>query len=190
MSTANKTYYTEEEFTALNKASDKRFEYRDGEIVSMSGGSLAHYVIERNIFGLFFNALKKSKCQAFTADSPVKSPIEKFHRFPDVSVVCGKVETIKILGIDCITNPTLIVEVLSKETEDVDKGKKLEAYKAIDSAKHIMLVAQDSAHIILYSRHGEKWERIEKAGIDETIKFSSLELSLSFTDIYEGIEIA
>ncbi|MGH9897416.1 MAG: Uma2 family endonuclease [Pyrinomonadaceae bacterium] len=180
-------FYSEREYIALEKAGDARYEYRDGEVVCMSGGTLNHYRIERNIFALLHNELKERGCESFTADTPVKSPIEKYYRYPDASIVCGEVMIEKVLGIDCLANPIVLVEVLSPDSEDEDRNAKRKAYQAIPTLREYLLVAQDSAHGIHYSKQGDLWQRREAADLSASVELSSIGVRLRFEEIYSGV---
>lgn len=110
--------YTLEEYYALEKAGDRRYEYWDGEIVCRSGGTLAHGQISRNVLRAIDRKLERRDCQAFTADMAIKIPTQGLYRYPDASVVCGEVQSERVNGLDVLVNPGLIVEVLSPTTED------------------------------------------------------------------------
>lgn len=179
--------YTLEEYMALEKVSERRYEYRDGEIVCMSGGTLNHYRIEANLFGLLRENLKGSGCRPFTADAAIKSPASPYYRYPDTSVVCGEIIIEKVLGIDAITNPIAIFEVLTLETEEYDKNDKRKIYQAISTLRDYLVVAQDSAHIIRYTKQGDIWHRNEAADLSASIELPSLNIVLPFADIYDGV---
>ncbi|MBI4475047.1 MAG: Uma2 family endonuclease, partial [Acidobacteria bacterium] len=92
--------YMLEEYFALEKASERRYEYWDGEIVCMSGGTLAHGQISANVHGTIRAKLQGRNCQAFTADMAIKTPALGPYRYPDISVVCGQVQVERMQGID------------------------------------------------------------------------------------------
>jgi Uma2 family endonuclease len=76
--------YTLEEYYALDKASDRRWEYWDGEIICMSGGSKEHAIIQGNVLKHLSNRLKEH-CRAFSADMAVKTKTQAGYVYPDVS---------------------------------------------------------------------------------------------------------
>ena len=123
-------WFTLEEYFALERASERRFEYREGEVVCMSGGSREHAAISRNILRHLANYLKKT-CAAFGTDLALYVPGGLPYRYPDASVVCGEPRFRKINGLDALENPVLIVEVLSPTSADFDLGTKFEQYKSI-----------------------------------------------------------
>jgi Uma2 family endonuclease len=106
-------HYTVEEYFALEQVSEARYEYWDGEIVCMSGGTERHYLISDNLHVLLSNLLKGRPCRANSAGTPIHTPTLPPYRYPDASVVCGKPVFTKVHNIDALTNPILVLEVLS-----------------------------------------------------------------------------
>ncbi len=180
-------YYTLEEYFALEKVGEARYEYWDGDIVCMSGGTKQHALLTSNIHRELSASTKGSKCRAFTDGTPVKTPALPPYRYPDTSVVCGEMQFQSFDGIDTLTNPTLIVEVLSATTENADRKQKKDAYQALPSVKEYLLVSQTAHHVTRFSRHGEFWHREEFSGLDTVISLLSLNCNLAIRDIYEGV---
>jgi Uma2 family endonuclease len=179
--------YTLEEYFALEKAGDRRYEYWDGEIVSMSGGSLAHAQISGNVFAATRSKLEGRDCQTFTADMPIKTPTLSPYRCPDASAICGDVQIEKTQGIDVLLNPILIVEVLSPESEDRDRNEKRSAYQAIPSVREYLVVSQEIPRVTPYSRDGEVWRRSDYSKMGEKVELPSLGIALTLSDIYQGV---
>ncbi|MFN7930218.1 MAG: Uma2 family endonuclease [Blastocatellia bacterium] len=126
-------YYSLEEYFALEKAGEARYEYWDGDIVCMSGGTPKHYVLSSNIHLKIGSQLAGKKCQTFTEGIPIKTPKLPPYRYADMSVVCGESQFENMRGIYVLTNPLLVVEVLSSTTEAADKKEKRIAYQALKS---------------------------------------------------------
>ena len=173
---------------ALEQASDQRYEYRDGDIVCMSGGTLNHYQIEGNLFDLLREKLKGRDCTAFTGNAAIKSPASPTYCYADASVVCGEIVTEKVLGIDTITNPIVIAEVISADSQEYDRNEKRKIYQAIPSLREYLLASQDSAHILRYLRQGDLWQRNEAADLSASIELPSIGVALSFADIYRNVK--
>ena len=131
MSAQPKRRYTLEEYLELDKNSDDRLEYWDGEIFSMAGASDEHDQIEGNLYLLLRLRLDESKCRAFLANMRIKVPTMPPYRYGDLSALCGKPAFEKIEVVDVLTNPALIIEVLSQSTEAYDRGDKFTHYKSI-----------------------------------------------------------
>jgi Uma2 family endonuclease len=179
--------YTLEEYFALEKASERRYEYWDGEIVCMSGGTLAHGQISGNAYGAIRAKLVGRNCQAFTADMAIKTPALNPYRYPDISVVCGEVQVERIQGIDVILNPVLIVEVLSPNSEDRDRNEKRAAYQDIPSVREYLIVSQEIPHVTHYVRAGQTWRRADHSMAVEQIECSSIGIALTLGEIYQGV---
>ena len=183
-----KHYFTFEEYFALENVRDARYEYWDGDIVCMSGGSQSHYRISGSIYYRLSQRLDGGPCIAFTAETPVKTPSLPPYRYPDVSVVCGEAKFEKIGGTDALLNPILLVEVLSPSTEQHDTVEKFAAYKSIPGFEEYLLVAQDCPRVIHYRRQADGfWVRQpETSTLDGEITLSSVECTLSVAAIYHG----
>lgn len=180
-------YYTIEEYFALEKVGDARYEYWDGDIVCMSGGTEQHTIISGNIFGELRNKLRRGNCQPYNEGMAILTPSLPPYRYPDASVVCGEKHLQSIQGITVLANPTLIVEVLSATTEKADRDPKKDAYQSLPSEHEYLLVSQTAHHVTRFARHGEFWHREEFSGLDTIIPLTSLNCELGLRDIYEGV---
>ena len=181
-------YYSLEEYFAIEGVGHVRYEYWDGQIVCMSGGTQWHYFIGANAHLILGRQLTGRNCRAFTAETPIKTPTLPPYRYPDASVVCGKPVFERIESVDAVVNPILIIEVLSPSTESRDRGPKRTAYQALPSLMEYVLVAQDAPHVTHYLRHGNDWIRSDFGSLDVRIFLSSIEGTLSLTELYEGVE--
>lgn len=181
-------YYTLEEYFALERAGRARYEYWDGEIICMSGGSEAHVRIGGNVYFTLRQQLTGKPCEAFTGDLAIKTPTLPPYRYPDVSVACGKAVFEKIEGIDVLTNPSLIVEVLSPGTARRDRKEKRVAYQALHSLMEYLLIAQDAPHLTHYLRQGDTWTRTDSSDLNAVISLLGIECVLALSDVYIGVE--
>lgn len=182
-------YYSLDEYFALEAASDARFEYWDGDIFCMSGGSRAHIQISGNVFYRLRQRLEGGACRAFTAEQPVLTPTLPPYRYPDASAACGEPEFKHVRGVDALVNPTLIVEVLSSSTALHDQQDKFVAYQAIETFREYLLVGQDEPRVTQYRRRADgAWERRDAAGLEGSLDLESVGCSLLMRDLYEGVE--
>jgi Uma2 family endonuclease len=179
--------HTLEEYFALEKVGEARYEYWNGDIVCMSGGSEQHTIISGNVFGELRNKLRGGRCQPYNEGMAILTPSLPPYRYPDGSVVCGEKDLQLIQRITVLANPTLIVEVLSTTTEKADRDSKKLAYQALPSVKEYLLVSQTAHHVTRFSRHGEFWHREEFSGLDTVISLLRLNCDLAIRDIYEGV---
>jgi Uma2 family endonuclease len=181
-------YYTLQEYFALEGAGHARYEYWDGEIVCMSGGTEQHIRISGNVYYGLRKQLGAGHCEAFNSELPIKTPSQPPYRYPDASVVCGKPVLEKIEGFDVLTNPILIVEVLSPTAESRDRKEKREAYQATPSLMEYLLVAQDAPHITRFLRQPDKWERSDYGDAKASVLLPSIDCVLALSEVYQGVE--
>lgn len=152
----------------------------------MAGVGLRHSSLGvRMICGLV-GKLRGRNYEVINSDVRVRAPKTGSYLYPDVSVVCGAVETYQGTD-DILVNPSLIVEVLSPSTADYDHGKKFAIYREIPSLNDYLLVHTDEILIEQYARRDDgKWLLSNHAGIDATLELASVDCTLNLKDIYEG----
>ncbi len=181
-------YYSLEEYFALEDASAARFEYWDGDILCMSGGSRAHATISSNVVILLGNSLRGGRCRAYTGDLAVYTPTLLPYRYPDASAACGEPEFKHIKGHDALVNPVVVVEVLSPSTGALDEGSKFAAYQAIPTLRDYLLVAQDEPRVTHHTRlESGEWERRDITGLEASLELESIGCALKLRDIYDGV---
>jgi Uma2 family endonuclease len=180
-------HFTLEEYFALERASEARYEYWDGEILCMSGGTRRHYLISEHLRSRLEEALRGRDCQALSGGVPIKTPSLPPYRYPDASVVCGELIFENLGGIDVLVNPVLIVEVLSPGTEQLDKEPKRHAYQKLPSVMEYLIIAQDAPHITQYVRQARRWVRKDFSDLRAALALPSLKGEILIGDIYEGI---
>lgn len=189
MSALPKQKYTIEEYLELEKSSEERYEYFAGEVFAMSGGSIEHLRITKNINRHLENKLEGKSCESFPFEMRVKVPTAPPYRYPDVVVVCGEPITEDFLGLPRLINPRLIIEVLSPTTKDYDKDAKFLAYQSIESFQEYLLVAQEQAHVTRYVRQPDnQWLRADILGLENSIELKSLGVTLTLAEIYQGVK--
>jgi Uma2 family endonuclease len=183
-------YYSMEEYFALEQASDARFEYWDGEIICMSGGSRRHYLISSNVHFALSSALRGGRRRAFTGDAAIWTPTLPPYRYPDASADCGDLQYKHINGLDALVNPVLVVEVTSPSTIGRDEGEKFVAYQALPTLREFLLVSQDAPRVTHYTRRaGGAWQRRDVTDVDASLELESVGCVLKLRDIYEGLTL-
>jgi len=191
MSTQAKHRYTLEEYLALERESEVKYEYWDGEIFAMSGGTLPHDQVMGNSYGLLRRELHGRDCQVLTNNMQIMVPAAPPYRYADVSVVCGKIEVERFNGADLLVNPILILEVLSPSTEAYDRGDKFTYYKSITDFREYLLIAQHRPHVTHYVKsENDKWDYEEVNDLDGTIHLPSIECALPLRELYRGVEFS
>ncbi|MGA9771589.1 MAG: Uma2 family endonuclease [Blastocatellia bacterium] len=187
MSTNPKKRMTIEEYIELDKVSEEKFEYFDGEVFNMSGVHPNHALLESRLITSFNNQTAKRGCYIYPANLRVKVPSLPPYRYPDLSALCGKPEFEEHTGLLCLTNPILLAEILSPTTEGFDRGEKFTHYKSIPSFREYLLIAQTRKHITHYLRQSERaWLQTEY-GTGEVLQIVTLECELDVDTLYSGI---
>jgi Uma2 family endonuclease len=189
MAAVPKERFTLEEYIEFDKNSEERWEYFDGVVVSMSGGTLAHNQISTNLLtGLHKDALAKG-CRVLPADMRIKVPKAPPYRYADIVVVCGPPVIEKIQGLDVLVNPSLIIEILSESTEAYNRGQKFVSYKSIETFREYLLVAQDRPSITHYVRQTDgSWLRTDIEGLDNEIEIVTISCKMSLREIYALVD--
>ena len=192
MSAVIKPRYTLAEYFALELASDARYEYRDGHVFELSGATPEHDIIVNNLITGLQIQLRGRGCRVHGSNVRVKVPAFPPYRYPDLTALCRQPEYETIGGIKALTNPALIVEVLSPSTESFDRGDKFFYYKSIASFCEYLLVAQHRPHVTHYVRKedGISWSYEEFNSLDDTLCLASLGISLKLSELYQDVDFA
>lgn len=180
------TYYTAEEYLALERSVSHKSEFHDGQIYAMTGASRKHNLITVNIARELSVQLKKRPCEAYINDMRVKAAEARSYHYPDIAVVCGTPQ-FEDAQVDTLLNPTVLIEVLSPSTEAYDRGGKFAHYRKIPSLREYLLVTQDQPGIERYLRQGEVWILSEAAGLEASIPLESIDCVLSLREIYDKV---
>jgi Uma2 family endonuclease len=145
-------HYSYEDYIALESLHSVKHEFCGGEIYAMGGGTPAHGALAMAIARQLGNQLA-GRCTVLSSDVRVRIAATDLTTYPDVSVVCGKVE---LDGKDAhaIINPTLVIEVTSPSSVDYDRGEKLRNYQQLDSVRAVIIVAHDTPRVTLVVRRG------------------------------------
>ncbi len=182
-----KLFYSKEEYLEMEAAADYKSEYYNGEIFAMSGGSPNHSVICVNLTWSIREATRNKNCTGFESNMKLAIAKTNSYVYPDLMVVCGDIELAENTS-DAITNPVLIIEVLSPGTESFDRGLKFEYYRTIPSLKEYVMVSQDKPRVESFFRQNENfWYYKVIEGLDKTIIFQSLEYETALREIYHKI---
>ena len=181
-------YFSLEEYFALEHVGDARYEYWNGDIYCMSGGTRWHSIIISNVHTSLGIGLRGGPCRVLTAELPIYSPALPPYRYADVSVACGELEFKTIEGMDALVNPVVIVEVLSPSTAMLDHGPKFTIYQSIPTLREYLVIAQDEARVTHYTRlESGAWQRRDITDLDESLILESINWALSMRDVYDGV---
>ena len=177
--------YLEMERTSL----DIKHEFYDGEVFAMVGASRHHNRINVNLTAKLHNTLgsRGFNCDLFSNDMRVKTGVEKYS-YPDIVLYCGDAE-FEDDKFDTLTNPVVIIEILSDSTEAFDRGDKFDHYRRIPTVKEYILVSQKKYWIGQYVRQQSgKWTYDSYEGVDQTLKIESVNCELPLSEIYLNME--
>ncbi len=179
---------TEAEYLTLERAAvDVKSEFYDGEVFAMSGGTRWHSCIATNMAIELGRKLENRHCRPYNCDLRVKIEASGLYTYPDLSVVCGEPKFVDE-RLDTLTNPTLIVEVLSESTESYDRGRKFEHYRRIPSLREYLLISQEEPRIEqFFRRETNEWVLRDAIGLDTTLALPSLEISISLAAVFADV---
>jgi Uma2 family endonuclease len=176
------TMSVEEYFELEENNPDTRYEYLDGYVYMMSGGSANHAAISGNIYAILRSLLRGSPCRVYNSDMKVLVS-EKRYLHPDVVVSCDSRDRGTT---DLIRSPRVVVEVLSPSTEARDRGRKLQCYLACPSIEEYLLVDFRSMRIEIYRQEQKKWV-YDALGADDEVELASLGVHFPVTGAYEDV---
>jgi len=187
MSTALKRI-TAVEYLARERKAEFKSEFFDGEIFAMGGGSPTHSLIATNFAREAGNLLNDTPCVVYNSDLRIKNQTTGLYTYPDASIVCGDLKFDDEIK-DTVTNPSVIVEVLSDSTEKYDRGRKASHYRQIPSVREIILISQHEAHVERFVRQPEGgWLLLEECDIAGSFELSSLNVTIKMSDLYRHVK--
>jgi Uma2 family endonuclease len=187
LQTTEQRYCTEEQYLAREETAEYKSEYLDGEIIPMTGGSTNHNQIAGNLYIALSLALKKQNYRIFIGDVRLWVPKVRLYTYPDVMVIFG-IPEYHNNRTDMITNPEVIVEVLSKSTKNYDRGDKFTFYKTLPSFREYILIDQTKIKVEQYSKtENKRWSYSEYDEEDTALVFNSFELEVPLSDVYEQV---
>jgi Uma2 family endonuclease len=178
--------YTLEEYLALERDAEFHSEYRDGEIVPMTGGAINHNRIAGNVLAYLKFALRGKKSEPFIGDLRLWIPEYRLYTYPDVMVIQGEPE-FQDQRKDTVTNPSLIIEVLSKSTQNYDRSDKFKFYRSIPQLQEYVLVNQYQVEIEQYTKTPEGWLLRDYGTDAEQIRLKSVDWDITIADLYDGV---
>lgn len=182
-------YVSPEAYLAMEGASQEKHEYFKGEVFAMSGASPQHNDIAYNINRVVAPFLHGKGCKLYGSDFQIHIPENTLFTYPDFTIVCGKAETTDVYT-DNLTNPIVIIEILSKSTKDYDRGTKFNFYRAIKTLKEYVLIDLTSISVELFTKQkDDKWILSEYKQLTDSFVISTIGLTLQLKDVYEDVSI-
>ena len=181
-----------DEYLAMERASETRHEFFDGEIFALAGVSRSHNRTASNLVVALSNRLAGRDCDVYSNDLRVLVEATGLFTYPDVVVTCGG-EVFADGERDTLTNPLVLIEILSPSTEAYDRGKKFEHYQRIPSIREFVLVSQDQKRVEIFRRlnAGEWSYRVFEPGTtdddDGEIPLAAIDATIRFDEIYRRV---
>jgi len=180
-------YVSPEQYLELEGSSVTKHEYYDGEIFAMAGASNAHNDIAYNINRIIAPFLQGKGCKLYGSDFRVHVPEHLLFTYPDFSIVCGKAETSEVYT-DNLTNPAVIVEILSASTRDYDRGTKFTFYRSIKTLKEYILIDSLSINVEIFTKQpNNSWNLKEYKQFSDRFLISSINFQICLQDIYDDV---
>ena len=175
--------YTFAEYLDLESFSNTKHEFLEGEIYAMAAGTPAHAALSASCSAALLNHLRGGPCRVYSSDLRVRVRETGLTTYPDVTVVCGEIQP-DPENPSTVTNPRLVIEVLSDSTIDYDRGKKLSHYQRIPSLHAIVLVWQRERRIELHQRTAtDTWDYTD-ARAGDRFSVAAIDASFAVETIY------
>jgi Uma2 family endonuclease len=171
------------EYLARDHSAETKSEYVDGVEYAMAGGTRRHNRIVLNVGAELRAALRGRSCGANSSDQKVTVPTRRRYYYPDVVVVCGEPEFLET-DQEILTNPVLLVEVLSETTAANDRGPKFLAYQTIPTLQEYLLISQDEIRVECFRRTADGWVYTRVEGLQSCLALQSLGAELKLSEVY------
>ena len=187
MATQPKHFITVEEFLEAEEKATERHEYLDGEIFTIVGASPNHALIASNIGAHMWAQLQNSPCRLRGPDMMIQTSLSGLYSYADAVVSCKPEHFEK----NMLLNPIVIVEVLSPNTQDYDRGEKFQRYRSIPSFREYLIVAQDRVYVEHHIREGSgenlMWSMRERTKLEDVLSLNSVNATIPLSAVYSGV---
>ncbi|MBF0117875.1 MAG: Uma2 family endonuclease [Desulfobacterales bacterium] len=180
---------SEEEYLEMERVSEIKHEYHEGEIFAMAGASDSHNLITANVIREIGIQLKTKNCFAYVNDMKIRINKLKKYLYPDIMVVCGEKKFFDNQKKDALLDANLIVEVLSDSTEAYDRGDKFRYYRQLNSLKEYLLISQKEKRVEKYLKNETGFWMFSETNEDQPqIILESIDCKLNLEDIYQKVD--
>ncbi|MBC7553749.1 MAG: Uma2 family endonuclease [Taibaiella sp.] len=185
----SKKKYTIEEYLEIERTSDTKHEYYQGEIFAMSGNKSQHIIVAGNIMGELHGKLKGKPCRPFNGETRIYIEKNTLFTYPDISVFCNDLLSLNNDDLNFL-NPTIIFEILCPSTKSYDRGEKFKLYRDIPTLKEYIMVEPELVSIEAYSINNRGfWELKEYNTINSVLPLQSIGCELALNEIYSGTRL-
>lgn len=177
-------HYTYAEYAAFEESSNVKHEFLDGQIYAMAGGTPEHAALAAAAIGILFSHLRGGPCRAYDADLRVRTP-SGLATYPDVTVVCGP-RQVDQDDEQAVTNPTVIIEVLSRSTEEYDRGEKVEHFKSLPSLRQYVLISHRERVVEVWTRSDRGDWHVDVAREDAVANLAAIDAPVDVRELYDA----
>lgn len=182
-----KKNFTPAEYLAMEQVAEYKSEYYGGQIYALAGGSADHSLIAGNCIHILNEQLEAEPCRVFTSDMRLLVQPSGLYTYPDAMVICGKIKFVERRN-DTVTNPSLIIEVLSESTREYDRSTKFDFYKQMSSVSEVVLVESEYARVECYRRgQGDQWTIETYDTLEAIARLESLACDFPLRRIYHKV---
>jgi len=179
-------FISPEEYLVMERASEEKHEYFYGYVQAMSGARLAHNQIASNLYTDIGSFLKNKECQILPSDMRISTPSHETYMYPDAQIVCGEPQ-MEDERFDTLTNPSVIIEILSESTQHMGKGRKFFFYRQIPSLKEYIMIDSKKRFLqIIRRQHDDLWKFEDLNETAAALIIQTIQLSLPINDVYRN----
>lgn len=175
-------------YLAMERAATEKHIYWDGEVFAMAGASRVHNLLVAAVLRELGVRLRKATCRPSASEQRIRFPSKSRYVYPDASVTCQPVE-VDPEDAETITNPRLIVEVLSDSTEAFDRGEKFVGYRSLPSLIDYLLVSQHERRVEHYTRQDDGSWNLRTHGPGGVVRIASLSIEIPIDDLFDGVPL-
>ena len=187
MSPAEKLLFSPEDYLARERQASYKSEYYQGELFAMAGASEQHNLIVMNVGATLHGQLKSRPCRVYPSDLRLLIPTTGLFTYPDLMIICGEPQ-FEYDRRDVVSNPIVLVEVLSNSTEAYDRGAKFEQYRTLESLKQYVLIAQDRTSVESFTKSSDgNWVLSATNEMQQSHRLEPIECTLVLADVYDKV---
>jgi Uma2 family endonuclease len=189
MSTQSKTFLTRERYLEIERQEEWKNEYYRGEIIPMPLPGFVHCEIVGNVGSMLSTQLRGRDARALMSALKVFVPQVSFYAYPDISIFRGRPQFQDLTYSDTALNPTVIVEIFTKRSEEYDRGLKFDLYRYLPSLSEYLLVSAYDVSAELFTRQpDDQWLHTEKKALQESVDLRSIDCRLPLAEVYERVD--
>ncbi len=187
MGAAEKLKYTLKEYLQMELENDTRYEFYDGELFPVTDASIAHNQIVSSTSNALYNRLAAKSCNVLSSTQKIHVKKNSLYCYPDLVIVCGKIETLEDQK-DVITNPIVLIEVLSPSTRNYDLGDKFRLYRDIPTLKEYICISSERILIEKFEILNGFWTLKTYSELTDSMMLNSLDQTITLAEIYSNVD--